>query len=434
MGTKKLLAPRIADLVGTIAPGPFLDLFSGIAAVGSQVGPTRPIWCNDVQHFSTLLTTQHFKSPKAFTSANRIREIVQPYFLENQTALDQRFRALLDREHLLIRTTCANSLHCLVEDIAHATQDARDGLRSDNLHCLFSTTHAGTYFGLRQAIDIDSLRHAADKLRDLSLIDDNEHGWTILALCRAVCAASNSTGHFAQYLSPNKNNIARVLRKRRVDIRFIWEQALLQSCPIGTVRWRRANRIFRTDAVELLKSLAGKARQPAVIYADPPYTSDQYSRYYHVLETLIMYDYPDISGIGQYRPGRFSSGFSLKSSVNSCFEALLDAASHLDSVFILSYPTNGLLEQSTDQLLSILRTRFAYVDPTVIVPHLHSTMGASKGKHKHAVDEQIFVAYQNADMRREARIAGEYYHNACFLASSSQVNGEHVSGTVRATS
>lgn len=39
--------------------------------------------------------------------------------------------------------------------------------------------------------------------------------------------------------------------------------------------------------------------RPAAIYIDPPYKREEYSRYYHVLETAVKYSYPSCEGIGK---------------------------------------------------------------------------------------------------------------------------------------
>ena len=82
--------------------------------------------------------------------------------------------------------------------------------------------------------------------------------------------------------------------------------------PIGSAGWRSRNRVFAQDANSLLAELCHLPDRPAVIYADPPYTDDQYSRYYHLYETLLYYDYPEALGTGRYRPDRFRSQYSLK--------------------------------------------------------------------------------------------------------------------------
>lgn len=53
-----------------------------------------------------------------------------------------------------------------------------------------------------------------------------------------------------------------------------------------------------------------------LIYLDAPYTRDEYSRYYHILETLVEYKYINLLGIGRVpdkKAGfRFSSDFFTK--------------------------------------------------------------------------------------------------------------------------
>lgn len=401
MGSKKLLAPRLAELVSEMEEGPFLDLFSGIAAVGTQIASNRQVWCNDVQRFSNLLTKQRFGCPKAFTSCERLIVEARTSFYENQAALSDIFSGALSTERQAMSSmNCAMFLD-LIKTVDKASALYLPQLRSDRRSCLFVTSHGGTYFGVQQAIDIDSVRHAADTLRARGAIEEYEHGWMVLALCRVLSTISNSTGHFAQYLSPSSSNVRRVVRKRRMDVWKLWAETLRELQPIGTVAWRRGNRLFDTDAVTLLKRLSKRSRHPTVIYADPPYTSDQYSRYYHVLENIVLYDYPKLESKGQYRENRFTSGFSLKSEVSSSFEDMASAASKLDSVFILSYPSNGLL--GIDCVNSCLLRHFNHVDSPIVLPHLHSTMGASKGLHKQSVDENIIVAYQDPRKRRVAR-------------------------------
>lgn len=398
MGSKKLLAPQIAELVADMADGPFLDLFSGIAAVGSEIGTQRPIWCNDVQNFSTLLTGQKFCATRPFKTAAELIERTTTPFSANREALEATFHEALTHEDRALSQKDAEGARELIASMSQMDEKI-SMLRRQQVHCLLTCLHGATYLGVRQAIDLDSIRYAADYLLDASEVTAEEHRWMVLALCQTLSTVSNSTGHFAQYLSPSDTNIQRVVRKRRLNCWSIWSTALRDSHPLGSVAWRRGNRIFKSDAVALLKKLSMSVGKPAVIYADPPYTSDQYSRYYHVLENAVLYDYPAVSGKGQYRPDRFTSGFSLKAGVDNSFKELVRAAAELRSVFILSYPTNGLLKDSTKRVLELLMEQFAYVDQPLVIPHLHSTMGGSKGVHKQAVDENIFVAYQDPRAR-----------------------------------
>lgn len=71
------------------------------------------------------------------------------------------------------------------------------------------------------------------------------------------------------------------------------------------------------DAIDAIGRAAPDG--PTVLYLDAPYKRDEYSRYYHVLETLTTYAYPEIPP-GDRLPvrgvegGRFASEFSTRSS------------------------------------------------------------------------------------------------------------------------
>jgi adenine-specific DNA-methyltransferase len=162
--------------------------------------------------------------------------------------------------------------------------------------------------------------------------------------------------------------------------------------PIGTPEWRKRNRSFCEDAVPLIRRLQREREKPAVVYADPPYTADHYSRYYHVLETLVQYDYPALSGRGLYRDKRFQTPFSLKTKAPDALEHLVLATSQLGADLILSYPTNGIITEADVNITALLRRHYRHVDRRRTIAHKHSTFGASKGKVRHDVLEQIFVA------------------------------------------
>jgi adenine-specific DNA-methyltransferase len=128
----------------------------------------------------------------------------------------------------------------------------------------------------------------------------DDHRWLLLALCRAISHCGTTTGHFAQALTLKPANAKKFAYQRQRSVWREWVAALEGLTPRGSKQWRRQNIAFRGDALSLLDSLQGAKKKPSVIYADPPYTSDQYSRYYHLYETLILYDYPVVSGKGLY--------------------------------------------------------------------------------------------------------------------------------------
>ncbi len=147
---------------------------------------------------------------------------------------------------------------------------------------------------------------------------------------------ASTTGHFAQYLSIKANNVARFRAQRRRSVLQEFAQALRDFEPVRDSGWRKQNKVFHGDAIALLRSLNGRNRKtPSIIYADPPYTADQYSRYYHVYETLLLYDYPKANGAGRYRPDRFTSPFSIKTKVESALEEIVSLSAKMQAKLVL---------------------------------------------------------------------------------------------------
>lgn len=400
MGTKRQIAGHVASIIATAPEGPLLDAFAGMSAVGTAVAPNRPVWCNDVQHFAYTVASALFTArqrPSITPAAvNRCREA----FEQNRMRLRQDFAAPVNIEEAAYSSGHIERIRQVSRDLiatntsANAERLRREYRRNPSKfpYRLFSTAYAGAYISLVQAIDIDSVRFAIDRLGAERAIDSDTQRWMLIALCRALARTSNSTGHFAQYLSVKQRTKARFLAKRRRSIWLEWQAALDEMCPLGGLEWRRSNRAFQCEAVDLLQRLSRHKVQPSVIYCDPPYTSDHYSRYYHLVETLLLYDYPSVESKGLYRPDRFYSLFSTKTQVHAAFDDLINAAARLQATLILSYPDKGLLLRPRETLVQLLRERFAKVEVAAEVTHQHSTLGASKGVEKSPVTELVFLA------------------------------------------
>jgi adenine-specific DNA methylase len=84
-----------------------------------------------------------------------------------------------------------------------------------------------------------------------------------------------------------------------------------------------------------------------VVYADPPYTRDHYSRFYHVLETICLGDHPKLSrsnlnggqmvSRGAYREDRHQSPFCIRSQAPSAFDELFKLVADRRANMVLSY-------------------------------------------------------------------------------------------------
>src|SRR5262249_17760679 len=156
---------------------------------------------------------------------------------------------------------------------------------------LVTLLFACAYFGVRQAIDLDSLRRGVDACVTSGAITRQEADWATLALLQTASRVASAPGHLAQPLGLASDASAkRVIEYRRRDVVDGFRQDLATIAPYGTAKWRSGNRAMCGDTLTMWPSVDRQKLERAVVYADPPYSKDHYSRYYHVLETLARYD------------------------------------------------------------------------------------------------------------------------------------------------
>jgi adenine-specific DNA-methyltransferase len=260
-----------------------------------------------------------------------------------------------------------------------------------NAYGCFTGLYANTYFSLTQCAEIDSVRCALDTLRGRGAITPAQFDWGLLALGHATLRVANTTGHFAQYLRPSAKNLRRVTQQFARSVFDEWLVSLGSLRPSGTADWRKANLASRSDCDSLLRAIRS-SDDVGVVYCDPPYTDDQYSRFYHVWETLVLYDYPKVTGVGLYRPDRFTTDFSLRSRVADAFKALVEEVASTGADLVLSYPSNGLLHDVGGNPLDVLKATYPKAQLVTEIDHSHSTMGASKGSATATVSECLYLA------------------------------------------
>ena len=254
---------------------------------------------------------------------------------------------------------------------------------------LFSTIYSNTYIGLEQAIEIDSLVYALALTIHAGEANGNVKRRFLFALGRTLLRVSTTTGHFAQFQVPSERNWRRFQRTRRMSVLDYFEPDFRHAADRGTLHPEN-NRAFNTDAITLLRALSRTTIRPSVVYADPPYKQDQYSRYYHLLETLVHYDYPRTTGKAKYRGQRAASIFSSKTRSHQGIAALSALTSAAGANFILSYPEDGIADIRRDEMIRLLSKSFSKVEVVHEGVLRHSTMGASKGLSKQVVLERIY--------------------------------------------
>lgn len=403
MGNKQQLAGEVAVFCESLSlDRRLIDLFGGMGSVaGAAATSGRSVWVNDIQSYAQLAARCLITSSEEPPPVEFVRRTLLRAYRQNLTALRDRFAEALQSEKRVLQRCDVEALKSLQDQWKHAGNDPAvaaevRALRSgaDPPWRLATLLFSYGYFGLRQATELDSIRYAIDDAQARGAVAGTAADWLRLAWLQTASRIASAPGHFAQYLRPTSPaGAARVLAARR---RAGWDSFLKDAAtlrPYGDQAWRATNRVLGRDALTIWSHLDELRVGAAIYYADPPYSKDHYSRYYHVLETLTRYDYPEAEGAGRYRPDRFRSTFAVKSEVIGSVRTVASEVAARDGVLLLSYPSTGLLTARLGiDPAALLGEYFDHVELPIARRSRHSTLGARHGAAGQDVVEYVWAA------------------------------------------
>jgi len=209
------------------------------------------------------------------------------------------------------------------------------------------------------------------------------------SLMFAMSYNSQSTGHFAQFRDAtnisSKTDIL-IYRQKEILPYFINKfNQLRDYLSQNTFH----HKITSLNYAECLDQIEVRS----LVYADPPYAFVHYSRFYHALETLVKYDYPEVSHKGRYRVDRHQSPFCKRTEVRPAFATMFSKLSRKNADLILSYSNTGMI--SLDEILAIAKANLAtnYQLSVTQVDYKHSTMGRKHDKSKNVHEYLILAKY-----------------------------------------
>ncbi len=397
MGNKSRFLDAIQAAVDDVAKpdSTVCDLFAGTAVVARRLAQARRVVCSDIQAYSMVLAGA-LTAPRTFSD----REVAHVVELAREWlgTTTPHVRGLLSLEGRALSAAGADPgpLAGVIEwgslagtgkgseELQSAKDAARAALNPDN--ATLTWYYGGVYFSYRQALELDALRHAA------RVLWGGERDQTAVAALMGTAsdAASTIGNHFAQPVQPRtadgtlkRNWVTSVMRSRQLSVfdefkAWLARYALL---PPST------HRCIAVQA-DYLDTLTALGPEVGVIYADPPYTRDHYSRFYHVLETIAMDDDPGVThgqgnsqpSRGLYRENRHQSPFSIRTQVVPAFRELFGHAKRLDVPLVLSYspmsegtrarPETRMI--SVDGLMSVASEYFAEVLVRDVASSSHS--------------------------------------------------------------
>ena len=136
----------------------------------------------------------------------------------------------------------------------------------------FSKNFGERYFSKDSAKIIGYIRQFIENNKDT--FTRKEYYILLASLLYSTDKIANTVGHYDSYLKKNSFR----------DYFYMY--------PIDSLEGTKAISIYKQDANLLVKNITTD-----IVYIDPPYNSRQYSRFYHVLETLTKWDKSELYGV-----------------------------------------------------------------------------------------------------------------------------------------
>lgn len=353
MGSKQsLLANGLGELVvaQSRSVARVIDLFSGAGAItwhAAEHAPL-PVLAVDLQHYS-----------KALAEAVILRtSAVAPGVVEDEW-LGPAGRRL--HRSKLWRMASGMSRRGLT---GATVRTAREVCEEPSSIGPIWNAYGGFYYSPAQAIAFDYLRATVPEdhvLRSLCI--------GVLVIAASRCAAS--PGHTAQPFRPTDT-----------ALRYI--EASWGRSPFDVIRKvlpdvaRRAAMMPGRAVVGDALGVAATTSERDLVIVDPPYSAAQYSRFYHVLETVARGECGPVQGAGRYPPmeERPQSDYSKRSTAHRAVHDLLRTLGERGARVIVTFPQVGASNGIDGEELIGIASEWYLVDVTVTNSRF-STLGGN---------------------------------------------------------
>lgn len=414
MGSKKAILPFVAnELERLTEPGDIIiDLMAGTHTIGYALKNRCQFIANDIQKYSRVIgqtLLNHNPRPR-FEGA--VQNAFKRFFIANRRHLSSNFEAGLNAEAVALKPGSITSSNWeqyrdLCEEYPYCSSQVHNPswpeefrllfsghriqayktLNKLEPYSLFSLYYANTYLGANQAADLDSLRFATDKLCDEWVGEHPEEEYDAFSLRCLLLSALIATlsrinpgpGHWAAFPRVNDRNWAYLIEQRNLDVYSIFiskAQEIENSIARNVSTYSHI--VSTEDYVDFMKEVHEYIRKARLIYLDPPYSQGHYSRFYHLIETLVQYDYPDISHDGRYRTDRHQSPFAHKLKIGEAIGKICETARAAGTILVISYSLNGIIPNE-EAFTAILRN--FYPEENIEIKRLsseHSKLGQAE--------------------------------------------------------
>lgn len=321
-----------------------LDIFSGSAAVCNMFRDNYQVYANDVETYASIIadsilnqadidSASELVNSLAIEYTTTIKKLAKPiidFVKKEQLALEQGDYERLITLYKLYPTVWNNQYSDITKN-----ELTVDSIKQTGDFYLFTTYYATNYYGITQALDIDCL------IKIINLRFPQYKNALLSCLFYAMKeTVFSKDGHMAQPLSLEKNQ-SRLFIQRSKNVYELFVKKFKEYITVPLSKFSGKNRVFNLNFEDILEQKI--FTNVGLVYADPPYTDMQYSRYYHLLNVAAKYEYPELTVTkngytkGLYTEGRYQSKLSQRSSAKQSLENLINFCSHNNTNLAISY-------------------------------------------------------------------------------------------------
>lgn len=391
-----------------------LDIFTGTGCVAEMYKNNGyKVYANDVENYAynisrTLLKNIHRINLKS----------IESNYKKNKEALELIYSDMLEEENSFINNKdleiigfnnnlpkiWQNNFKIVINDVEIKTINDLNNNINKIPFCLFTLYYSGIYFGLNQAIQIDSIRYAIEQ--------ENENDRSVLFTCLYYAMKETSfskDGHMAQPLNQEKNT-KKLFDVRSKDIYDMFINKLNDF--MDNQNATNEGEAFNKTFIDLLKENK-IINNVGFIYADPPYTDMQYSRYFHLLTTVTNYIYPNMTykngelTTGLYADNRFQSNISSRSkSLKELTELIkFSSKNNITLCFSYAYPIDTEKQATNRYTMDIqnLIDKMNEYFPSVKVFKENYSHCNNRNSNQKKVYEYLILGYVSAPKKKTAK-------------------------------
>ena len=404
MGSKTRIISHICDpIIRSKNIKTVVDLFAGTGSVGYALKEYKKVVSNDLEYYAyiinqAILNGCIFSEEEETSFWNKVEcrlALLEKQVCNSVTAEKEYFVDTVDYKQYQLFCEQTPSVFSpksddpRMMDLLNLVNLVVPGKKhTEEMPCLFLTYYANAYFGIMQCCQIDAVR---------SVIGQIENAQTrnvlLTVLMSVMSACASTTTHFAQYLKVNsKATCSNLISKRKLSIIDGCKSLLAEYRQSGlcSTDEKTFSYCYNMDFSDCLDTISIDSE--TLVYADPPYFKEHYSRYYHVLNTVCLYDYPAMAinpqthelSIGRYREDRSVSDFGKRAKALGAFKTLITKCSQAGAWLMISYSDNSIVDIS--DLLSLAEEYYDVLTKKVELSH--SKQGRSSMSK---VDEFIFI-------------------------------------------